>query len=64
MPPQVLGLLRPWWKNCSTLDIAVLTSGNHIWDKKEIYSYFRDQVNGRLLRPANYPGDLPAVAFS
>ena len=41
------------------LDIAVLTSGNHIWDKKEIYSYFRDQVNGRLLRPANYPGDSP-----
>ncbi len=41
------------------LGIAVLTSGNHIWDKKEIYSYFRDQVNGRLLRPANYPGDSP-----
>lgn len=41
------------------LDIAVLTSGNHIWDKKEIYPYFRDQVNGRLLRPANYPVDAP-----
>jgi hypothetical protein len=41
------------------LGIAVLTSGNHIWDKKEIYSYLRDQVNGRLLRPANYPGDSP-----
>jgi len=41
------------------LDIAVLTSGNHIWDKKEIYPYFRDQVNGRLLRPANYPPDAP-----
>jgi metallophosphoesterase (TIGR00282 family) len=41
------------------LGIAVLTSGNHIWDKKEIYPYFRDQVNGRLLRPANYPGDSP-----
>jgi metallophosphoesterase (TIGR00282 family) len=41
------------------LDIAVLTSGNHVWDKKEIYPYFRDQVNGRLLRPANYPADAP-----
>jgi metallophosphoesterase (TIGR00282 family) len=39
--------------------IAVLTSGNHIWDKKEIYPYFRDQINGRLLRPANYPADAP-----
>jgi len=41
------------------LDIAVLTSGNHIWDKKEVYPYFRDQVNGRLLRPANYAPDTP-----
>jgi metallophosphoesterase (TIGR00282 family) len=41
------------------LDIAVLTSGNHIWDKKEIFPYFRDQVNGRLLRPANYPPGAP-----
>ncbi len=45
------------------LDIAVLTSGNHIWDKKEIYPYFRDQVNGRLLRPANYPGDAPGCGL-
>jgi metallophosphoesterase (TIGR00282 family) len=36
-----------------------LTSGNHIWDKKEIYPYLRDQVNSRLLRPANYPADAP-----
>jgi len=41
------------------LDIAVLTSGNHIWDKKEIYPYFRDQINARLLRPANYPPGAP-----
>jgi metallophosphoesterase (TIGR00282 family) len=41
------------------LDIAVLTSGNHIWDKKEILPWLREQVNGRLLRPANYPPDAP-----
>lgn len=49
-----------------TLDIArelfdagidVITSGNHIWDKREIYSYLDEQP--RLLRPANYPGDAP-----
>jgi len=39
--------------------IAVLTSGNHIWDKKEIYSYLRDHADGRLLRPANYPEGAP-----
>jgi len=31
----------------------VLTSGNHIWDKREIFDYLTRQP--RLLRPANYP---------
>ncbi len=35
----------------------MLTSGNHIWDKREIYDYFPRQP--RLLRPANYVEDLP-----
>lgn len=37
--------------------LDVLTSGNHIWDKKEIFDYL--PRNPRLLRPANYPADLP-----
>jgi hypothetical protein len=49
------GITPPLVEELLDLDIAVLTSGNHIWDKKEIYPYLRDQVNGRLLRPANYP---------
>ena len=53
------GITPPLVEELLDQDIAVLTSGNHIWDKKEIYSYFRDQVNGRLLRPANYPGNAP-----
>lgn len=39
------------------LGIDVLTSGNHIWDKREIYEYLDKQP--RLLRPANYSPDLP-----
>lgn len=35
----------------------VLTSGNHIWDKKEIIEYI--QTENRLLRPANYPKVAP-----
>src|SRR5271154_5768405 len=35
----------------------VITSGNHIWDKKEIFDYLPREP--RLLRPANYPADLP-----
>ena len=35
------------------LGLDVLTSGNHIWDKRDVYDYFQRQP--RLLRPANYP---------
>ena len=35
------------------MGLDVLTSGNHIWDKREVYDYFERQP--RLLRPANYP---------
>lgn len=38
------------------LGLDVLTSGNHVWDKREVYDYFGRQP--RLLRPANYP-DAP-----
>jgi len=37
--------------------IDVLTSGNHIWDKKEILPYL--DRNTRILRPANYPSGNP-----
>lgn len=37
--------------------VDVITSGNHIWDKKEIYGYFEREP--RLLRPGNYPPGLP-----
>jgi len=34
-------------------EIDILTSGNHIWDKKEISEFIDDYET--LLRPANYP---------
>lgn len=37
--------------------IDVLTSGNHIWDKKEILPFLDDEE--RILRPANYPKTTP-----
>jgi hypothetical protein len=36
-----------------SLGIDVLTTGNHVWDKRELYDYLNRQP--RLLRPANYP---------
>lgn len=37
--------------------IEVLSGGNHIWDRKEVFDYFPRQP--RLLRPANYPDGSP-----
>lgn len=37
--------------------IDLMTSGNHIFDKKEIIPYIK--VNPKLLRPANYPPGTP-----
>jgi hypothetical protein len=39
------------------MGIDVMTSGNHIWDKKEALDYIA--VEHRLLRPANYPAGVP-----
>jgi len=39
--------------------LDVLTTGNHVWDKREIYYYFASHP--RLLRPANYPEGLPGA---
>jgi metallophosphoesterase (TIGR00282 family) len=40
-----------------SLGLDILTTGNHVWDKKEIFDYLPRQP--RLLRPANYPAELP-----
>ena len=37
--------------------VDVMTSGNHIWDKREVMGYIPNEP--RLLRPANYPAGVP-----
>jgi len=37
--------------------IAVITTGDHIWDQKDIISYI--ETEPRLLRPLNYPPGIP-----
>jgi metallophosphoesterase (TIGR00282 family) len=41
--------------------IDVMTSGNHIFDKKEAIEYIRKQP--RLIRPANYPPNTPGRGY-
>jgi metallophosphoesterase (TIGR00282 family) len=37
--------------------VHILTSGNHIWDKREAYEFISRE--NRLIRPANYPDGSP-----
>jgi metallophosphoesterase (TIGR00282 family) len=37
--------------------VDVMTSGNHVWDKKEVLDYMPREP--RLLRPANFPAGVP-----
>jgi len=51
------------------LGIDVITTGNHVWDKRELVDYFNAAVNEpysparRVLRPANYPLGTPGVGL-
>ncbi len=44
------------------LGVDVITSGNHIWDKKELYSYLNENKN--ILRPLNYPKGVPGFGYT
>ena len=51
-----LGVTREVAEAIRDMGVDVMTSGNHIWDKKEALSYI--DLEPRLIRPANYP-DAP-----
>jgi len=51
------GLTRDIGETLLDCGVDVMTSGNHIWDKKEVLEYIA--VEPRLLRPANYPVGVP-----
>ena len=44
-------------KELLSAGVQVLTSGNHIWKKKEIYPFLDEQET--LIRPANFPVGAP-----
>ena len=51
------GVTRDIVEELYSNQIDVLTSGNHIWDKKEVLEFIDDYET--LLRPANYPLQTP-----
>ena len=51
------GITRKIGESIREYGVDVMTSGNHIWDKKEVIDYIPTQP--RLIRPANYPKGVP-----
>jgi len=51
------GITREVVEDLYSSRIDVLTSGNHVWDKREVVDFIDDYES--LLRPANYPEGVP-----
>jgi metallophosphoesterase (TIGR00282 family) len=51
------GITRDIGEELLEWGVDVMTSGNHIWDKKEALDYIG--IEPRLLRPANFPAGAP-----
>jgi metallophosphoesterase (TIGR00282 family) len=50
------GLTEKNYNEISEYGVHCMTSGNHIWDKKEIFNYIENA--SKLLRPINYPNTV------
>lgn len=51
------GLTRQIIDEVFSMGVDIITTGNHVWDKKEALSIVQSEA--RVLRPANYPGIAP-----
>ena len=51
------GLTKKNYQDLAQAGVNCFTSGNHIWDKKDIYEYINEAQD--LVRPINYPQGTP-----
>ena len=43
--------------------VDVMTMGDHVWDKQEIYAYL-EANKGKIVRPANFPEGVPGAGWA
>ena len=55
------GVTRDIFERLCELPVDCFTSGNHIWDKKEVLQLLEESP--KLLRPANYPAGNPGTGL-
>jgi metallophosphoesterase (TIGR00282 family) len=52
------GMIRKHYDEMREAGVHVFTSGNHIWDQKDIFNFIND---AEVLRPYNYPAGSPGM---
>jgi metallophosphoesterase (TIGR00282 family) len=55
-----LGITPAVFEELTGLGVDVITSGNHIWKRREVFEILDES---RLLRPLNYPEGVPGTGF-
>jgi metallophosphoesterase (TIGR00282 family) len=55
------GVTQPIAESVLDLGVDVLTTGNHVWDKKDTAGWIGKE--NRVLRPANYPVGTPGAGY-
>jgi metallophosphoesterase (TIGR00282 family) len=56
-----VGITATIFDELMEMGIDLVTTGNHVWDKKEIFNFIDSKE--RLIRPANYPPRTPGKGY-
>lgn len=56
-----VGITASVFQELLSMGVDLVTTGNHVWDKKEIFSFIDSEE--RLIRPANYPPGTPGRGY-
>jgi len=56
------GMMEKDFRRIIAAGADVVTSGNHVWEKREFWPILENEKN--MLRPANYPNGVPGAGFS
>lgn len=57
-----VGVTRKTLDECQKAGVDFFTSGNHIFKKPDVYEIFKD-AGAPLIRPANYPDEVPGHGY-
>ena len=55
-----MGITTKIFNDLKAMNINAITMGNHTWGKKDIFSFIDESI---LLRPANYPANVPGNGY-